>query len=170
MRKTLGVILLSALVVGNINAAELKKEEAIKIVKPFYQFLSGELTSKEISKNFSKDWKSYFGNGENDYRTFEKTTKFLGGPFRKMVPDLKWRIVDTKIAGDTIIVRGEGTGTTSGNVFITSQVESGKKFKMMTIDMHTIKDGKVVKTYHIEDWRTAFKQIGIVKPFKKIKK
>ncbi|WP_024953487.1 ester cyclase [Sulfurospirillum arcachonense] len=170
MKTILRSLLVATLVAGTLQAGNITKQEALKIVTPFYQFLSGKVSAKEVQPSFDKDWKSYYGNGEKDYRTFKQTTGFLGNVFRKMVPNLKWDIIDTKMSGNTIIVRGEGSGTVAGPVFITSPVKKGKSFKIMSIDMHTIKNGKVVKTYHIEDYRTAFKQLGIVKPFKKAKK
>ena len=35
----------------------------------------------------------------------------------------------------------------------------GKSFEIMSIDIHTIKDKKIVKTYHIEDWAGALRQL-----------
>lgn len=165
MKTALNTLLVAALTAGSLHAANLTKEEALKIVTPFYQFMSGQMTPEAIKGNFDPNWRSYFGHGEEDYRNFAQTTKFMGGPFRKMVPDLKWEIIDTKFDGNTIIIHGEGSGTVAGDTFITSTVKPGSSFKMMSIDMHTIENGKVVKTYHIEDWRTAFKQLGIVAPF-----
>lgn len=165
MKKALKVLLLSALAAVSLNAGDLTKDQALKIVSPFYQFMSGKATAEEIKGNFAEDWKSYYGHGEKDYRNFKQTTMFMGKVFPKMVSNLKWEIIDTKFVGDTIIVHGEGSGTTAGPILFTSEVEPGKTFKVMSIDMHTIKDGKISKTYHIEDWRTAFKQVGIVAPF-----
>ena len=34
-----------------------------------------------------------------------------------------------------------------------------KSFKILTIDMHTVKDGKILETHHVEDWATAMRQL-----------
>ena len=37
--------------------------------------------------------------------------------------------------------------------------DGSKSFKMMTIDIHTVEDGKIKSSYHLEDWATAMKQL-----------
>ena len=34
-----------------------------------------------------------------------------------------------------------------------------KSFKNMSIDFHTIIDGKLTSVYHLEDWGSAMKQL-----------
>jgi hypothetical protein len=36
---------------------------------------------------------------------------------------------------------------------------TGKSFHIMTIDIHELSNGKIVKSYHLEDWSTAVKQL-----------
>ena len=36
---------------------------------------------------------------------------------------------------------------------------TGKGFKIMSIDIHTIEGGKIVCSYHIEDWIGAMRQV-----------
>ena len=35
----------------------------------------------------------------------------------------------------------------------------GKSFNTMAIDVHEVEDGKIKKTWHIEDWQTAVEQL-----------
>ena len=35
----------------------------------------------------------------------------------------------------------------------------GKSFDILTIDIHTIEEGKIVRTYHVEDWTGALRQL-----------
>jgi predicted ester cyclase len=37
---------------------------------------------------------------------------------------------------------------------------NGKSFKLMSIDVHTIEGGKIIRTYHVEDWQGAFRQLS----------
>ena len=37
--------------------------------------------------------------------------------------------------------------------------DGSKAFSIMTIDIHTVENGKISKVYHLEDWGTAMKQL-----------
>ncbi len=66
------------------------------------------------------------------------------------IPDLKWEIKDLIVAGNEVIVRGEASGTPVTPLY--GVQPTGKGFKIMSIDIHTIEAGKIVRSYHIEDW------------------
>ncbi len=71
---------------------------------------------------------------------------------------MNWEMVEVIEAGDKVIVRGRATGTPQGPMFgVDGQ---GRSFDIMSIDVHTIKDGKIVETHHIEDWSTALRQLS----------
>ncbi len=78
--------------------------------------------------------------------------------FWKIVPDLKWEPQEVINQGDVYIVRSIATGSPKGD-FMGLPTDGSKSFKMMSIDMHTMKDGKFVSTTHVEDWATAMKQL-----------
>ncbi|WP_299888468.1 nuclear transport factor 2 family protein [uncultured Lacinutrix sp.] len=78
--------------------------------------------------------------------------------FWKVIPDLKWEPQEIFNEGDVYIVRSIASGTPNGN-FMGVPTDGSKSFKIMTIDRHTMKDGKFVSTYHVEDWATAMKQL-----------
>jgi len=61
------------------------------------------------------------------------------------------------VAGDRVIVRGEVTGTPAGELF--GVPHTGRSFRMMAIDIQTIRDGKIAKTYHMENWLSALNQL-----------
>jgi len=79
------------------------------------------------------------------------------GNFAKSIPDMKFEIREVLVAGDRVIVRGEVTGTPAGELF--SVPHTGQSFKIMAIDIQTIKDGKIAKTYHMENWLSALGQL-----------
>ena len=86
--------------------------------------------------------------------------KFIGG-FKsrgEASPDIKWEIKEILVAGDRVIVRGEASGTPSG--IFRGIPASGKSFKIMSIDIHTIEDGKIKRSYHVEDWAGAMRQVS----------
>ena len=57
------------------------------------------------------------------------------------------------VAGDRVIVRGEVTGTPSGELF--GVPHSGNSFRIMAVDIQTVRDGKIAKTFHMENWLSA---------------
>jgi predicted ester cyclase len=77
--------------------------------------------------------------------------------FAKSIPDMTFEIREMLVAGDRVIVRGEATGTPAGELFGVSN--AGKSFKIMTIDIQTIRDGRIAKTYHMENWLSALGQL-----------
>ena len=60
--------------------------------------------------------------------------------------------------GDRVVVRSRATGTPAGPLFGVDG--KGKRFDILTIDIHTIEDGKIVRTYHVEDWAGALRQLS----------
>lgn len=37
---------------------------------------------------------------------------------------------------------------------------SGKSFEIMTIDIHTVENGRITKSYHVEEWAKAIQQLS----------
>jgi predicted ester cyclase len=68
------------------------------------------------------------------------------------------QLTEMFVAGDRVIVRGEVSGTPAGALF--GAPHTGKSFKVMSIDIQTVKDGKMVKTYHLENWLAALGQLS----------
>ena len=77
---------------------------------------------------------------------------------RKLIPDFHLEIGEVLDAGNKTIVRGEMTGTPARNSFMGFDPQ-GRSFRMMTIDIHDIADGKIFHSYHIEDWLRGLSQL-----------
>ena len=75
----------------------------------------------------------------------------------KIIPDLHWTIKDIWTSGNRIVVRGEATGTPTGELY--GVKPTGKSFKTISIDMFTVRDGKLATAYHVENWMDAMEQI-----------
>jgi predicted ester cyclase len=60
-----------------------------------------------------------------------------------------------------VTVRGEANDTPSRELM--GNPTNGKSFKLMSIDVHTLEDGKIARTYHVEDWQGAFRQLSAAK-------
>jgi predicted ester cyclase len=74
------------------------------------------------------------------------------------LPDMKWEVLEVIAAGDRLIVRGQGSGTPAGPFF--GVPHTGRSFKVMSIDIHTLRDGKIAYTHHLEDWAGAIRQLS----------
>jgi predicted ester cyclase len=79
------------------------------------------------------------------------------GNFAKSIPDMTFDIKEVLVAGDRVIVRGEVSGTPAGEFF--GAPHTGKSFRVMAIDIQTIKDGRIARTYHLENWVSALAQL-----------
>ena len=77
--------------------------------------------------------------------------------FSKSIPDMKFDIKEVLVAGDRVVVRGEVTGTPAGELF--GVPHTGKSFRIMAIDIQTIRDGKIARTFHMENWLSALGQL-----------
>ncbi len=78
--------------------------------------------------------------------------------FWKLIPDLKWEPQDTVNDGNKYVVRSLVSGTPNGD-FMGTPTDGTKSFKIMSIDFHTVIDGKLTSVHHLEDWGTAMKQL-----------
>ncbi|MEM1161859.1 MAG: ester cyclase [Pseudomonadota bacterium] len=129
------------------------------VVEPFYAFLSNsgsETHAAAARASMAEGWQS-IGDYSGKAKSADGFFKQLNG-FSKLIPDMNWEMVEVIEAGDKVIVRGKATGTPVGPMFgVDGQ---GKSFEIMSIDIHTIKDGKIVTSHHVEDWAGALRQLS----------
>jgi len=140
----------------NLNPS-LTVEQARRIVAPLYEALN-EPTKKDVP--------ALLANATNpDYQSCSTNSDCLSrdqlaGVFTalgKIIPDLHWTIKDIWTSGNRIVVRGEATGTPTGELY--GAKPTGKSFKTISIDMFTVRDGKLATAYHVENWMAATEQI-----------
>ncbi len=77
--------------------------------------------------------------------------------FYSIIPDLKWTPQEILQVGNRYVVRSTATGTPTGKFF---GVEPKSGFEIMTIDIHEVVDGRIVRSYHVEDWARAIRQVS----------
>lgn len=128
------------------------------VVQTFYDFLSNPGSQSHASTfrdNVATDWQS-IGNYSGKNKTADA---FIGqlGHFSKLIPDMKWNVEEMVQAGNRVIVPGRATGTPVGPLFGVDGM--GKSFIIMSIDIHTLENGKITKSYHVEDWAGALGQL-----------
>jgi predicted ester cyclase len=138
-------------------AHALTKEEARAIVAPLYEALNEPL---------KKDVSALLAQATNpDYRSCSTLTdclnrEALAEVFKavgKMVPNLRWTIQDLWVTEDRIVVLGEASGTPTESFF--GVEPTGRSFKTISLDMFTVKNGKLSSAYHVENWVGAIAQV-----------
>lgn len=150
---TLGLTMLA----WPMSGAALADDKAT--VKVFYDFLSNPASENHVAAFndvIAEDWES-IGDYSGKTKSGAELIGQMGG-FAQLIPDLNWA-VEEMIQGDNrVIVRGRATGTPAGPLFGIDG--NGRSFEIMSIDIHTVEDGKIVRTYHVEDWAGALRQLS----------
>ena len=139
-------------------AAQTAEQSALAVVAPFYDGLNaapGKDVAGVLRQATAPDWVSCGANDVCGAR--EQVIAAIAGR-HKAIPDLKWEIKEVLVADNRVTVRGEATGTPAGEFM--GVPHGGKSFKLMSIDVHTIEGGKIARSYHIEDWLGAVRQLS----------
>jgi predicted ester cyclase len=153
-------VFVTALLLATVLAparAEMGPDAARAAVAPFYKALNAEFANDSaalIRQATATDWVSCRGNDICNSRD-----EVIAGVAQRLksVPDLRWEIKDVLVSANQVTVRGQATGTPAGEFM--GAPRTGKSFKVMSIDVHTIEGGKMVRSYHIEDWIGAVRQL-----------
>jgi len=138
-------------------ATPLTITEARTVVASLYDALnrpSKKDVAALLAKACNPDYRSYGSN--QDWLSRDQLAEVFE-MIGSAVPDLRWTIKDIQTFGDQIVVRGEASGTPTGELF--GAKPTGKSFKTMALDLFTVKDGKLASCYHVENWMTALEQI-----------
>lgn len=150
--------LVTVLSVAWLFLANSANASDIDVVKAFYAELlttPADADGDKVRAIVAEDWVSIptprGGPGA------EGLIKSLAG-FAKAVPDLQWQAEEILQDGNRYIVRGKATGTPAGPFFGIDPA-TGKSFEIMSIDIHTVENGKIVRSYHVEEWTTAIRQL-----------
>ena len=139
--------------------ADLTEQQARTLIAPWYSLFNiasrGDVRTVQEAV-LTEDYESCAGYLPGECWGRETSIKVVSG-FAGTIPDMKFEIREVLVAGDRVIVRGEVTGTPSGELF--GVPHSGKSFRIMAVDIQTIRDGKITKTFHMENWLSAIGQL-----------
>ena len=140
-------------------AQNITEAQARAIIAPWYSLFNvasrGDVKSIQ-EQVLTPDYESCAGYLPGECWGRDTSIKVVGN-FSKSIPDMKFDIKEVLLVNDRVIVRGEVTGTPAGELF--GVPHTGKSFRMMAIDIQTIRDGKIAKTYHMENWLSALGQL-----------
>ena len=135
----------------------MKSNEARNVIAPFYDALTLP-SSKDVRRIVegiaSPTWRSFASESTSKSRE-EFIQQVIG--FGKLIPDLRWEMKEVLCDGNRIIVRSEASGTPAADFM--GVPHAGKRFSVITIDIHTVEGGKLVTAYHVEDWASALRQL-----------
>lgn len=62
--------------------------------------------------------------------------------------------------GNKVVVRSEITGTQ--REAFAEIPPTGRRIAIQAVDIHEFSDGKIVRTWHTEDWMTGLRQLGVL--------
>ena len=131
------------------------------VVEAFYSQLLSNPNAADIATRARKvvveDWVSIpTPRGGKGAEGLVKTLKLFG----KGISNMKWQPQEILQVGNRYVVRSIASGTPNGKFF--GKPAKGS-YEIMTIDIHEVKDGKIIKSYHVEDWARAIRQVSISK-------
>jgi predicted ester cyclase len=102
----------------------------------------------------------------NDYVSYGSEIKSNVGfanqiqQFWKTIPDLKWEVQEMIVEGNKVVVRSIASGSPRGDFMGVVGLDGSKSFHITTIDIHTVEEGRIKSTHHLEDWTTALRQLS----------
>lgn len=135
----------------------MDRQTAAALIAPFYDALTrpAQKDVRALVEGLARDdWRSFAGESVSKGRE-EFIQQVMG--FGKLIPDLTWEVKEVLADGDRIIVRSEARGTPAGDFM--GIPHAGRSFAIMTIDVHTVRDGRLVTAHHVEDWASALRQL-----------
>ncbi len=138
----------------------MENKSPATLVQSFYAQVLSSTTAADLAERMTQAlapaWES-IGDYTGAKKNRDQFTAQLKG-FGKLIPDLTWKIEELIEAGDRVVVRGRASGTPVGELF--GVPPSGRRFEIMSVDLHTVEGGKIARTYHVEDWAGALRQLS----------
>ncbi len=138
--------------------AALSEAEAEALIGPLYAALntpSADMIQPMLEQATSADWQDCGANDACDSRP--EAIQHLHQRIA-VVPGIKVERKEVIVMGNRIVVRGEEYGTPVAP-FLGVQ-PSGRSFRVMTIDIHEVVRGRIARTYHVENWGAAVRQLS----------
>ena len=84
--------------------------------------------------------------------------QFILDDLSNSFPDFRITPAEVLRDGNKVVVRSELTGTHQAPFM--GFPAKNRKVSIQTIDIHEFRDGKIIRTWHSEDWLTALHQLG----------
>jgi ketosteroid isomerase-like protein len=142
------------------SAGDLTEAQARAVIAPWYALFNQPVQSHVVKtvheQLLAADYQSCWGVLPGECWGRDQSMKVVGN-FAKSIPDMRFDIKEVLVTGNRVIVRGEVSGTPSGELF--GVPHTGRSFRIIALDIQTIRDGRIVHTYHLENWLSALGQL-----------
>ncbi len=162
MRKLIVVaVALAALTASASSIAEsplFSTKEAAVFVKPYYDALMASTPAGVRSSAESVTAATWRNCTDEDVCETRQAAITRWSGLRKLIPDFHIEMREVLVMGNKIVVRGEMTGTPAGHSFMGVDPQ-GRSYRIMTTDIHDIAGGKIVHSFHLEDWGRGISQL-----------
>ncbi|MCW7541283.1 ester cyclase [Aquabacterium sp. A7-Y] len=141
---------------ASLGPAQASDQEVVEAL--YSKVLSGTASPDlpaRLAAVLSPDWQSL-----GDYSGTVKTRdQFLDQLQRigAVAPGMRWKIEEILQVGNRYVVRGRATATPVGSFM--GVAPTGRSFDIMAIDIHTVENNRIVRSYHVEDWHGAIQQL-----------
>ncbi|MEU9651335.1 ester cyclase [Streptomyces sp. NPDC048110] len=125
------------------------------VVRRFYEALStGD--SAQVDESLAADWEALpalrAGDGPEGWKA---SIAHLRGVFSDLTVEIEHVVVNRDMVAVRAVSRGKHTGELLG-------VEgTGREIEFPAADFHQVVDGRIVRTWHLEDYFSIATQIGL---------
>jgi predicted ester cyclase len=161
-RRSLAPLGLAALALPALAASPARAQDRAPdraVVDAFYtQLLSAggpPDLAQRAERILAPNWRSV-GDYVGPAKTRAQFVAQLQG-FGKLIPNMKFAAEEVLAIGNRFVARSRATGTPTGPLF---GAPVGKSFDIMAIDIHTVENGLIAVSYHVEDWASAIRQLN----------
>ena len=142
------------------SGQDLTEAQARAVIAPWYGLFNQPVDAETVKavheQLIAADYQSCSGALPGECWGRDTSMKVVAN-FAKSIPDMKFEIKEVLVSGNRVIVRGEVSGTPAGDLF--GVPHTGKSFRIMAIDIQTVQDGRIARTYHMENWLSALGQL-----------
>jgi predicted ester cyclase len=107
-----------------------------------------------LDECLSDDWIDHLQVGCGTKSEFVKTVQAVISSF----PDFEMHPEFMRMVGDHVFVRSRLLGTHSGA--FAGLTATGQRIDILSHDLHRLKNGEIIESWQLEDWFSAYKQLG----------
>ncbi len=159
MKRDVVTAMLSVMLATTAHADTfVSMQRDLQAVQKFYEIISdgtNPALPDSAKQVIASNWKAIPASiGGNNLEGFVKTFQIYG----QVIPDMTFKPQEILRDGNRYIVRSTITGTPVAP-FLVGTLPNGKSFKITATDIHTVVNGKIVTSYHVEDWEDAAQQL-----------
>lgn len=154
----LACVTICAAVTTTTAAPQISLAQAYEILEPYNVALMGKSADQIrpfLEMATTTNWEICVAKDQCRNRT-QTIARWKGRLI--VVPAFTFTQDEVIVSENRIIVRGEIHGTLNGP-FLGLESQGGS-FQIMTLDIHHIRNGKIVQTYHLENWASAIRQLS----------